>query len=80
MSEPRGPVVKAPGQHTHSKGLSVGSIGALGAVVIGVSTIAPAYTLSGALGPTASAVGDHLPAVLIVGFLPMLLVALATAS
>ncbi|MGJ9373678.1 APC family permease [Nesterenkonia sp. CF4.4] len=76
MSEPRGAGVQTAQQHAHSKGLSIGSIGALGAVVIGVSTIAPAYTLSGALGPTASAVGDHLPAVLIVGFIPMLLVAL----
>ncbi|WP_432543800.1 APC family permease [Kineococcus sp. SYSU DK002] len=48
----------------------------LGAVVIGVSTIAPAYTLTGALGPTASAVGDHLPAIFLVGFIPMLLVAI----
>ncbi|PRZ18181.1 APC family permease [Nesterenkonia sandarakina] len=76
MSEPRDTGLKTAQQHAHSKGLSIGSIGALGAVVIGVSTIAPAYTLSGALGPTASAVGDHLPAVLIIGFLPMLLVAL----
>ena len=57
------------------KGLSRGSIGLLGSVVIGVSTIAPAYTLSGALGPTAAEVGTHLPAILLVGFLPMLLVA-----
>ncbi|WP_218221730.1 APC family permease [Nesterenkonia sp. Act20] len=76
MSESPTTSVDATGQHAHSKGLSIGSIGVLGAVVIGVSTIAPAYTLSGALGPTASAVGDHLPAVLIVGFIPMLLVAL----
>ncbi|GAA3066004.1 MULTISPECIES: APC family permease [Actinomycetes] len=66
----------APAGTDHRKGLSAGAIGTLGAVVIGVSTIAPAYTLSGAVGPTASAVGEHLPAVLIVGFIPMLLVAL----
>ncbi|WP_432512162.1 APC family permease [Kineococcus sp. SYSU DK001] len=48
----------------------------LGAVVIGISTIAPAYTLTGALGPTASAVGEHLPAIFVVGFVPMLLVAI----
>ncbi|MEZ0491411.1 APC family permease [Kineococcus sp. TBRC 1896] len=59
-----------------AKGLGGGQVGLLGAVVIGVSTIAPAYTLTGALGPTASAVGDHLPAIFIVGFVPMLLVAL----
>ncbi|OOC53692.1 MULTISPECIES: APC family permease [Nocardiopsis] len=61
---------------THWKGLSKGTVGLLGGVVIGVSTIAPAYTLSGSLGPTASAVGDHLPAILLVGFVPMLLVAI----
>ncbi|GAB3705219.1 APC family permease [Nocardiopsis oceani] len=61
---------------THWKGLSKGAIGLLGGLVIGVSTIAPAYTLSGALGPTASAVGEHLPAILLVGFVPMLLVAI----
>lgn len=58
-----------------SKGLSEGSVGLLGAVVIGMSCIAPAYTLSGALGPTAAAVGTHLPAIFLVGFIPMLLVA-----
>ncbi|WP_017614953.1 APC family permease [Nocardiopsis salina] len=60
----------------HWKGLSTGAVGLLGGLVIGVSTIAPAYTLSGALGPTASAVGEHLPAILLVGFVPMLLVAI----
>ncbi|WP_159945028.1 MULTISPECIES: APC family permease [unclassified Nocardiopsis] len=61
---------------THGKGLSKGAVGLLGGLVIGVSTIAPAYTLSGTLGPTASAVGEHLPAILLVGFVPMLLVAI----
>ena len=48
----------------------------MGAVVIGVSCIAPAYTLTAALGPTVSEVGVHLPAIFLVGFIPMLLVAL----
>ncbi|WP_017573183.1 APC family permease [Nocardiopsis halotolerans] len=61
---------------THWKGLSKGAVGLMGGLVIGVSTIAPAYTLSGSLGPTASAVGEHLPAILLVGFVPMLLVAI----
>ncbi|MFF1571113.1 APC family permease [Leifsonia sp. NPDC058292] len=60
---------------TSSKGLSAGSVGLLGAVVIGISCIAPAYTLTGALGPTVSEVGVHLPAIFLVGFIPMLLVA-----
>jgi len=58
------------------KGLNKGAVGLLGAVVIGVSCIAPAYTLTAALGPTVAEVGTHLPAIFIAGFLPMLLVAL----
>lgn len=59
-----------------AKGLARGKVGLLGCVVLGISTIAPVYTLTGALGPTVREVGVHLPAVFIVGFLPMLLVAL----
>ena len=58
------------------KGLAAGSVGLLGAIVIGVSCVAPAYTLTGALGPTASEVGAQVPATFAVGFIPMLLVAL----
>ncbi|MEV8267130.1 APC family permease [Microbacterium sp. NPDC076911] len=57
------------------KGLSAGTIGLLGAVVIGISCIAPAYTLTAALGPTVSEVGFQVPAIILVGFIPMLLVA-----
>ena len=66
---------KSPGGLSR-KGLKSGSVGLLGAVVIGVSCIAPAYTLTGALGPTIAEVGVHLPAIFLVGFIPMLLVAL----
>ncbi|WP_411732601.1 APC family permease [Paeniglutamicibacter sp.] len=59
-----------------NKGLSKGTVGVLGAVVIGISSIAPAYTLTAALGPTVAEVGTQLPAIFIAGFLPMLLVAL----
>ncbi|MDO4685888.1 MAG: APC family permease [Corynebacterium sp.] len=58
------------------KGLSSNSVGLVSAAVIGISCIAPAYTLSGALGPTASEVGRHLPAIFLVGFIPMFLVAI----
>src|SRR5690606_23200999 len=57
------------------KGLSAGTVGLIGAVVIGISCIAPAYTFTAAIGPTASAVGAQIPAIILVGFLPMLLVA-----
>jgi len=59
-----------------SKGLSAGSIGLLGATVIGISCIAPAYTLTASLGPTVAAVGTQMPGIFLVGFIPMLLVAL----
>lgn len=57
------------------KGLSAGSVGLIGAVVIGISCIAPAYTFTAAVGPAASEVGTQVPAVILVGFIPMLLVA-----
>ncbi len=57
------------------KGLSAGTVGLIGAVVIGISCIAPAYTLTAALGPTVSEVGFQVPAIIVIGFIPMLLVA-----
>jgi hypothetical protein len=72
----RPPDVADSGSTQRSKGLAKGRLGLLASVVLGISTIAPVYTLTGALGPTVREVGAHLPAVFIVGFLPMLLVAL----
>ena len=57
------------------KGLSAGTIGLLGAIVIGISCIAPAYTFTAAIGPTVSEVGAQVPAIILIGFIPMLLVA-----
>ncbi|MER7798568.1 APC family permease [Microbacterium sp. NPDC096154] len=59
-----------------SKGLAVGAVGLFGATVIGVSTVAPAYTFTISLGPVASEVGTQAPAIILLGFIPMLLVAL----
>ncbi|MGW9113260.1 APC family permease [Microbacterium sp. NPDC055683] len=58
-----------------AKGLSAGTLGLIGAVVLGISTVAPAYTFTAAVGPTASEVGTQVPAIILVGFIPMLLVA-----
>ncbi len=58
------------------KGLEQGTVGVLGAVVIGLSCCAPAYTLTASVGPAVSEVGLQTPAIFIVGFLPMFLVAL----
>lgn len=65
------------GDGSSSKGLATGTVGLVGAVIIGISCIAPTYTLTSGLGPTISAVGQYVPAVLLLGFLPMLLVAFA---
>lgn len=60
-----------------SKGLASGQLGLFAAVMIGISTIAPAYVLTSSIGPTVQAIGTQLPAIFIIGFIPMFLVALA---
>ncbi|SFR69601.1 Amino acid transporter [Agromyces sp. CF514] len=80
-SEPHAPLTSASASidggeaGLSKKGLSAGSVGLIGAIVIGISCIAPAYTLTGALGPTVAEVGTQLPAIFLLGFIPMLLVA-----
>lgn len=64
------------GSGVSKKGLGQGTIGTIGAVVVGLSCCAPAYTMTAALGPAASWVNDQLPAIFIVGFIPMFLVAM----
>ncbi len=57
-----------------AKGLSAGKVGVIGATIIGISCIAPAYTLTSGLGPTIAQVGVQTPAILFIGFIPMVLV------
>jgi amino acid transporter len=61
------------------KGLKKNAIGYLSNIVIGVASTAPAYSLATTLGfiVVVKGVGVHAPAVLLVAFLPMLLVASA---
>jgi amino acid transporter len=61
------------------KGLKRNAIGFLSNVVIGTASVAPAYSLAATLGFIVAdeGVGTHAPAVLLVSFIPMLLVALA---
>lgn len=75
MSAPEPQAVAAENGGLSKKGLSAGTVGLIGAVVIGISCVAPAYTFTAAVGPTASAVGTQVPAIILVGFIPMLLVA-----
>jgi amino acid transporter len=59
------------------KGLKKNAIGYLSNVVIGIASTAPAYSLAATLGfiVAVKGVGVHAPAVLLVSFVPMLLIA-----
>ena len=61
------------------KGLKKDAIGYISNIVIGVASTAPAYSLAATLGfiVAVKGVGVHAPAVLLVSFVPMLLVASA---
>ncbi len=61
------------------KGLKKGAIGYLSNIVIGVASTAPAYSLAATLGyiVAVKGVGVHAPAVMVVAFVPMLLIASA---
>ena len=74
---PAGEAHYLPESDIKDKGLSRNSIGLFGSVIVAISTVAPVYTLTGALGPTVREVGVHMPAIFLVGFVPMLLVAFA---
>ena len=69
-SDPEG---AAPGE----KGLKSGALGYLSNLVIGVASTAPAYSLAATLGfiVAVGGMGAHAPAVMIVSFIPMLLIA-----
>jgi amino acid transporter len=58
------------------KGLQAGTVGLLGTIVTGVAAVAPFYTSSASLGPAVAAVGTQVPAVILMGAVPMLLAAI----
>ncbi|GAB3216383.1 APC family permease [Kineococcus gypseus] len=59
------------------KGLRPGALGLWGNTVIGLGATAPAYSLAATLGYVVLAVGEKAPAMFVVAFVPMLLVAFA---
>jgi amino acid transporter len=65
------------GSDESAKGLSSGALGLFASVVIGVASVAPAYSLAATIGILAAiaTVGLHSPFIFIVGFIPMVLVA-----
>src|SRR5580693_8070220 len=76
ISPPGEPHLKATGEVV-DKGLKKDAIGYLSNLVIGVASTAPAYSLAATLGfiVAVTGVGVHAPAVLLVAFVPMLLIA-----
>lgn len=60
-----------------SKGLAEGKIGTFSGAVLGISCVAPGYTLTASIGLIVAAVGLKMPAIFIAGFIPMFLTAYA---
>ena len=57
--------------------LKHGAISFLDALVIGLASTSPAYSLAAIIGPVVALVGVHAPGVLLASFVPMLLIASA---
>jgi amino acid transporter len=64
-----------PGEGVEDKGLKKNAIGFVSSVVIGVASTAPGYSLAATLGFVAAAVALQSPAILLISFIPMFLVA-----
>jgi amino acid transporter len=69
------PAVAPPGHEVGDKGLKKNAIGFVSSVVIGVASTAPGYSLAATLGFVAAVVGFQSPAILLISFIPMFLVA-----
>ena len=67
----------APPGGESAKGLNSGALGLFASVVIGIASVAPAYSLAATVGILAAitGIGLHGPFIFIVGFIPMVLVA-----
>jgi amino acid transporter len=65
----------APVPSSGDKGLKKNAIGFVSSVVIGVASTAPGYSLAATLGFIAAAVALQSPAILLIAFIPMFLVA-----
>lgn len=59
------------------KGLATGKVGTIAGAVLGISCVAPGYTLTASIGLIVAAVGLKMPAIFIAGFIPMFLTAYA---
>ena len=59
------------------EGLKANAIGFLDALVIGLNSTSPAYSLAAVIGPITAFVGIYAPGVMLASFVPMLLIASA---
>jgi amino acid transporter len=70
--------ISEPPAHVKSdKGLQADALGLVGNIVIGLASVAPAYSLAATLGFVVVAVGEKSPSMFVLAFIPMLLVAFA---
>ena len=60
-----------------SKGLAAGKVGTISGAILGISSVAPGYTLTASIRLIVAAIGLKMPAILIAGFIPMFLTAYA---
>ncbi|BBZ05745.1 amino acid transporter [Mycolicibacterium chitae] len=60
-----------------AKGLAEGKVGTVSGAILGISCVAPGYTLTASIGLIVAAVGLKMPAIFIAGFIPMFLTAYA---
>ncbi len=84
MDDSTSPVADGAGPradtHAHpqvEKGLAGNSVGLLGGTVLGISCVAPAYTLTATIGLVAAVAGVKMPIIFIAGFIPMFFAAYA---
>jgi amino acid transporter len=72
----------APGSGTGRPELKLGAIGYISNLVIGVASTAPGYSLAATIGfiTAIAGIGTHMPAVIIVSFVPMFCIAWAYKS
>ena len=66
-----------PGTAPGTKGLKGGALGLLSSVVIGMASTAPAYSLAASLGFIVVIAGEKTPAIMLLAFVPMYLIAVA---
>ena len=66
-----------PAERAPEAELKHGAISFLDALVIGLASTSPAYSLAAIIGPVVALVGVYAPGVLLASFVPMLLIASA---